>query len=267
MDPRKLIIVLMALVIIVPIAAYSVYYYEQPKLKIIKDGSTVSLWYYGYIIVDGTDLIFDTNMASVANNNTTYPKAPDFTYHPPFTPLNDTVGSGQMIKGFDQGLIGMAQGQSGIIVVPPNLGYGNINESLISKINISGYVSINQELTFNQFTSLFKVFPVNGELLTSPIYGWPVQVKSYNQYYVYIQNIPQIGVQYFPYQGISGFSIVPDSINSNNTISYYFAVTNGTILPNGAYISYVGSTYFELNKNPFLAGKTLYFYVDIIKVD
>jgi FKBP-type peptidyl-prolyl cis-trans isomerase 2 len=191
-------------------------------------------------------------MASVANNNTTYPKAPDFTYHPPFTPLNDTVGSGQMIKGFDQGLIGMAQGQSGIIVVPPNIGYGNINESLISKINISGYV---------------KVFPVNGELLTSPIYGWPVQVKSYNQYYVYIQNIPQIGVQYFPYQGISGFSIIPDSINSNNTISYYFAVTNGTILPNGAYISYVGSTYFELNKNPYLAGKTLYFYVDIIKVD
>lgn len=252
--------------IAIPTAAYSVYEYKQPKLKIIENGSTVSLWYYGYIIVDGTNLIFDTNMASVANNNTTYLKAPDFTYHPPFTPLNDTVGSGQMIKGFDNGLLGMAQGQSGIIVVPPALGYGLENQSLIEKVNITGTVSIQQNLTFTEFTSIFHVFPVTGELLTSPIYGWQVQVLSYNNYYVYIQNMPEIGTQYFPYKNIYGFSIIPTSINSNNSISYYFAVTNGTILPGGGYISYVGNSYFEINKNNYLAGKTLYFYVDIIKV-
>lgn len=266
MDPKKLIILLIALVIIVPTAAYSVYVLKEPKLRVVQNGSTVSLWYYGYIIIDGTSLIFDTNMASVANNNTTYPKAPDFTYHPPFTPLNDTVGSGQMIKGFDQGLIGMAQGQTGILVIPPNLGYGLENPNLISKVNLTGYVNIVQNLTFDQFSSIFHVFPVAGELLTSPIYGWQVEVISYNNYYVYIQNIPNIGEQYFPYSGISGFSIVPTAINSNDTISYYFAVTNGTILPDGAYISYVGHSYFELNRNNYLAGKTLYFYVDILKV-
>lgn len=269
MQIKTLIIILIVMVIAVPTAAYSASVYFEPKEKIIKDGSQVSLWYYGYILVDGTPLVFDTNMATVANNNTTYPKAPDFKYHPPFTPLNDTVGSGQMIKGFDDALIGMAQGQSGLLVIPPSLGYGVENKSLIHRENTTGSVPVYQELSLSQFQSLFSTTPGNGEVLKSPIYGWDITVLNTNGNTVFIENDPSIGQEYFPFSNVSGLGIVANNITgsgSTSTINYYASVANGTLLPDGAYISGVGPGYYYLNYNSYLVGRTLYFYVQIVSV-
>jgi FKBP-type peptidyl-prolyl cis-trans isomerase FkpA len=40
------------------------------------------------------------------------------------TPLNFVVGAGQVISGFDQGVVGMAAGGSRTLVLPYSLGYG-----------------------------------------------------------------------------------------------------------------------------------------------
>ena len=269
MQFRTLIILLIALVIIVPVASYGAYHYVQPKLSVVKNGDNVTLWYYGYIVIDGNPLIFDTNIASVANNNSTYLKAADFTYHPPFKTLNDTVGSGSLVPGFDKGLVGMAKGQTSMITVIPSQGYGLENTSKIHKQAINGSVPAYQLMNTTSFTTEFGVSPVAGETLRSPTYGWNVYVNSYNGWYVEIVNEPAAGGQYYPYVKATGFSIVAQNFtgSGNNTmINYYTDVVNGTILSSSAYISEVSGGYYYLNGNSYLAGKTLYFVVTVVTV-
>ncbi|PWU03368.1 MAG: peptidylprolyl isomerase [Bacteroidetes bacterium] len=46
-------------------------------------------------------------------------------------PLEFTVGAGEMIKGFDTGVVGMAVGEKKIINIAPADGYGERNEKAI----------------------------------------------------------------------------------------------------------------------------------------
>jgi FKBP-type peptidyl-prolyl cis-trans isomerase len=59
--------------------------------------------YYGTLAADGT--LFDEN----------YTKPSGFAF---------TLGSGQVIKGWDQGLVGMKVGGERRLVIPAALGYG-----------------------------------------------------------------------------------------------------------------------------------------------
>ncbi len=82
---------------------------EGPGPK-VKTGDSVSVEYFGQIYPDG----------SVFNPWTGQP----FTF---------TIGSGQVIKGWDQGLIGQRVGSRVALVVPPALGYGDKKQSGIPK--------------------------------------------------------------------------------------------------------------------------------------
>jgi hypothetical protein len=70
----------------------------------VATGKTVSVRYVGRLI-DGT--IFDQNTATGSSA------------------LTFTIGAGSVIKGFDEGLIGMRAGGKRVIIIPPKLGYGS----------------------------------------------------------------------------------------------------------------------------------------------
>jgi peptidylprolyl isomerase len=68
-----------------------------------KAGDTVSMLYTGYL-TDGT--IFDSNVASGQ-------------------PFDFTIGQGQVIQGWDEGIVGMKQGGKRRLILPSALGYGS----------------------------------------------------------------------------------------------------------------------------------------------
>ncbi|MDE1833443.1 MAG: peptidylprolyl isomerase, partial [Candidatus Micrarchaeota archaeon] len=50
------------------------------------------------------------------------------------SPLNFTVGAGEMIKGFEQGVVGMKLNESKTLTLPPDEAYGNVNASLVVQV-------------------------------------------------------------------------------------------------------------------------------------
>ena len=67
-----------------------------------RDGDTVLVTYKGFL-ADGT--VFDTNQEAEE-------------------PLSFTLGAGRVIKGWDRGLAKTCPGEKVVMIIPPELGYG-----------------------------------------------------------------------------------------------------------------------------------------------
>lgn len=68
-------------------------------------------WLYDPTKTDGKGLQFDTSVGG--------------------DPLTFTVGSGQVIQGFDRGVTGMKAGGARRVVIPPSLAYGGARQNSI----------------------------------------------------------------------------------------------------------------------------------------
>lgn len=81
----------------------------------IKTGSKVSVNYTGRL-EDGT--VFDSSLNEGRE------------------PLSITVGNGELIKGFEDGLIDMSEGEKKTVTIPSELGYGDYRGELISDVKL-----------------------------------------------------------------------------------------------------------------------------------
>jgi len=75
------------------------------------------------IVVDYTGWLYDPSK--------TDGKGQQFDSSAGLTPLTFTVGSGQVIEGFDRGVSGMKVGGARRVVIPPSLGYGAARNNAI----------------------------------------------------------------------------------------------------------------------------------------
>ncbi len=95
--------------------------------KTVKVGDLVSV---NYIVTleDGT--VYDTTYEALSKEEGIY--NPDRVYGP----VNFTVGSGRMIEGLEEGVVGMKEGETRTLVIPAEKAYGPVNESLIEHLPI-----------------------------------------------------------------------------------------------------------------------------------
>jgi FKBP-type peptidyl-prolyl cis-trans isomerase 2 len=82
----------------------------------IKNGDSVSVNYTGRL-EDGT--IFDTSLTEGRE------------------PLTTTLGQGQLIPGFENGLMGMSVGEKKTIELEPKDAYGFVNPEMISEVPLT----------------------------------------------------------------------------------------------------------------------------------
>ncbi len=95
--------------------------------KTIESGDTISVDYVGELD-DGT--VFDTSVKEAAVEAGIYNEQREYE------PLTFTVGAGQMIKGFDEGVLGMKVGEEKTLTIPPEEAYGEYREELARKLPV-----------------------------------------------------------------------------------------------------------------------------------
>ncbi len=95
--------------------------------KTAQAGDTVSVDYIGKF-EDGK--VFDTSLEQVAKDNALF--NPQRSY----APFSFTIGSGQVVAGFDTAARGMKVGETKTVTLPPEQAYGNAKPELI--VTVSG---------------------------------------------------------------------------------------------------------------------------------
>ncbi|MDD4714142.1 MAG: FKBP-type peptidyl-prolyl cis-trans isomerase [Candidatus Absconditabacteria bacterium] len=102
----------------------------------VKSGDLITVDYIGRL-PDGS--VFDTSVESVARACGTYSEGRNYTEG-----LEFKVGEGQMIAGFDKGVVGMKLGQTKSINIPAAEGYGERMEELVYVVPISEIPNANE---------------------------------------------------------------------------------------------------------------------------
>lgn len=282
-------VVIIALILIgAGLISYSSYgYFTASRAKApltVQSGDQVYVNYTGQYT---NNLVFDTSMLSVAQNNATYPKAPGFTWRGAsgYKALQITkVGSGQVVAGFDQGLIGMAVNQTKTIVIPPDLGYGPLNTSLLSYLPLYQNITMVHTTTIATFQSDFGEAPSVGLVVRDPFWGWNIQVLSSGNGTATYQYQPSAGMTVYPYKlnsttvaGMGGFpvrviSVTSSANNGSGFIEIHNDITNamvkalGGTSPTGSHFVIWGvnsNGTATLNFNQPTVGRYLYFTITV----
>lgn len=194
---------------------------EEPE-PFAERGDQVKVNYVGRFV--GSGKIFDTSIGSVARNeNETFTAT--FNSDRSFSPLTFTVGSGQMVKGFDEGVMGMEEGETRFITVTPDRGYGEPDENKIFRIPVVDSVPIFETQTRDSFNKNYSLetYPEPGVTFAHHFWGWPVKIVSIDNDTVTLENDPAYGEEYTGFTwntAITGISTTKNRIDLRHMVSF-----------------------------------------------
>ena len=263
------VLLLLMLGVSVGIYEYNVYTNSGGKsVPVVKEGDKISVRYYGYIYYGGERRVFDTNIEEVAKDNVTYPKTVSYKWSGHFNLLTFKVGSGTMIKGFDEGVRGMKLNETKTIVVPPDEGYP-FSWNKVKNESIYQKVPVVENLSIDQFYKRFShTNPTTNSVYRDNEHGWNCIVLYVNplKNIVTIQNNPDVGHDYELF-GNPSLLIHVDKVDGNIIYFHYIIKSLPILLPSGGIIDQVNGDHFRINFNQEVAGKTLYFVVTVVKIE
>ncbi len=196
---RQVLVLLVAMGVL--LAAFYLIYVKQPPPSVTRrtaeQGDTVEIVYIGTFADTGK--VFDTSRRSVAIDNVSYPKAVSFQWRSGWQNFTFQIGSGNAIKGFDEGVRGMAVGDVKRIVVPPEDGYGPLDLSKVFERPLLQEVPVRATMNESAFQERFGIAPSDGLIAIDPFWRWNVTVSVSNNI-VTTTNSPSIGDRVRPYE-------------------------------------------------------------------
>ncbi len=206
-------VIILVIIIVIASAAFFAWFVQKPPAVTARytaqPGDTATIEYIGTF--QDTGKVFDTSYASVATDNVSYPKALSFTWRDTWQPFSFTIGGGQAIKGFEEGVRGMAVGDHKRVVVPPLEGYGLLDMSQVHTLPLVQQVPVREVMNTSSFVAKYGTSPANGLLVIDPFWNWNASViVSANV--VTVVNSPQLGMRLRPY---NAWSAVVDSIDDS----------------------------------------------------
>lgn len=302
MDDEKICIIaiIAAVLLLAGLAGLSLYddYKEKDKkddnkteVVQIMDGDEVTVDYIGRFMGAGSEQgpVFDTSIREVADDRS-IPKSQGFMPKPVYDDMTFTVGSGQMVKGFEEAVLGKKQGQTFTVTISPEMAYGPAIPELVYMFNTTQILPLREVLSTDEFSRSYPgVSAGDVRSFLHPFWGWEIAVLESNALEVTIMHQPVYGKDY---RSLPWNVSVKDISTERNTITLQhqvYEITSSTKVPfpeigkldpewaNSAIVANSNNPPMEgfvtskggtitLDFNKEVAGKTLVFQITINKV-
>jgi len=258
----------------------------------VKDGDSIKVWYSGRL---ENGEIFDTNIVDVAKSENI------FNENRKYEPLEFVVGKGQVISGFEDGVIGMKIGEKNKITISPEKGYGEYDKKRIVELDRNQYLNrtakISKKVTLSpaQFESYFKEKPELNKIYNPEKIPWKYKVLSIDEEMVISEAQIKVGEKYnlpgtewnsevisiskeevvFRQDPKSGQKIMTGAGEAVVSVDKEYIIVSAKPEINQQIMSSYGEGIVkELNEekiivdvNHRLAGKTLIFYLELVEIE
>ena len=204
------------------------------RSRVVHEGDIIKVDYIGRL-EDGT--IFDTSLEEVAREAGLYDPLRSYK------PLQFKVGSGQMIPGFDRGVIGMKVNETKNITIPPEEAYGEYDPEKVNVVPRTFEIPL--EETFNR-TLEMPLYNFNMTFGREYAVGERLKVPG-SQIYVIVENITEsaVTVSYdleegdtFPFRDQWNETVIRAN-ETTITVRHEIAVGDNVTLPNSPWSSIV----------------------------
>ena len=249
----------LAILIVVLVIVFLVIQFSNTKN--VKAGDVVKVDYTGYT---EDEKIFDTSIKEIGEKNSLDKKE--------YKPFEFKVGSGQVIPGFDKGVLGMKVGETKKIELSPKDAYGIRKEELVIKDN-KRELKIKKVLEINigAFKRAVNKEPVLNDVVQTETLPWKVKIIKIQNDKVFVENLLTKG-ENVVLPGTSWDSKITDLKNGEFIIMQNPKVGDSVAFPTqqgfiAGGVTNVDEIYYEIDSNPPLAGKRLIFDVTLLSIN